>query len=155
MSQRPKLPKWLIKPYGTSSLSTMGYPIQSSGIKAITSRVSWWLTSVSWWECRKCRLAHTISRPTASVRDLITLWSICLGFYPRKRSQSRKITLECWSMYTTVPKTQPQVQPLLPHVQETASSSYQCYLWFGSTNHYKTKYYQIHAENKGMHLVGS
>ena len=35
------------KPYGTSSLSTMGYPKRSSWIKAKILRVSWWLTSVS------------------------------------------------------------------------------------------------------------
>ena len=108
MSPRPKLPKWLLKPYGTSSLSTMGYPKRSSWIKAITSRVSWWLISVSWWEHRKCGLVHTIHRPVVSVRDLIPFWSICLGYYPRKRSQSGKITLECWSMHITVPKIQPQ-----------------------------------------------
>ena len=108
MSQRPKLPKWLPKPYGTSSLSTMGYPKRSSWIKAEILRVSWWLTSVSWWEHGKCGLAHTIHRPMASVKDLTPLWSICLGPYPRKRSQSGKITLEHWSMHITVPKTQLQ-----------------------------------------------
>ena len=108
MLQRPKLPKWLLKPYWTSSLPTMGYPKRSSWIKAITLRVSWWLTSVSWWEHRKCGLVHTICRPTASVRDLIPFWSICLGHYPRRRSQNGKITLEHWSMHITVPKTKPQ-----------------------------------------------
>ena len=35
------------KPCGKSSLSTMGYLKRSSQIKVKTSRVSWWLTSVS------------------------------------------------------------------------------------------------------------
>ena len=49
---RPKLPKLLPKPYGTNLLSTMGYP-GSCQIKAETLRVSWWLTSVSWWEHKR------------------------------------------------------------------------------------------------------
>ena len=34
------------KPYGTNSLSTIGYPKRFCQIKAETMRVSWWLTSV-------------------------------------------------------------------------------------------------------------
>ena len=71
-----------------------------------TSKVSWSLTSVSWWGHGKCRLACTICKPTASVKDSILPWSICLGPYPRKRSQSGKITLECWFPHITAPKTQ-------------------------------------------------
>ena len=59
-------------------------------------------------------------------------------------------------MHTTVPEAQPQGsapyflmfgrQPHLP-INVTP--------WSGSTDHHGAKYHQIHAENKGMHLVGS
>ena len=42
----------------------------------------------------------------ASVKDSIPPLSICLGPYPRKRSQSGRITLECWFMCTTAPGIQ-------------------------------------------------
>ena len=128
MSPEPKPPKWLSKPYRTSSLSTMGYPKRSSWIKDKISRVSWWLTSVSWWGCRKCRPVHTICKPMASMKDSILPWSICLGPYPKKRSQGGRITLECWFMHTTAPRIQ-------LHVQETTSSSCQCHAWFDSPQH--------------------
>ena len=54
---KPKLPKWMPKPYGTSSLSTMGYLKRSLQIKVENLKVSWWPTSVSWCRHRKCRLA--------------------------------------------------------------------------------------------------
>ena len=47
MYSGPKLPRQLPGPYGTSSLFTMGCLRKSCQIKVITSRVSWWLTSVS------------------------------------------------------------------------------------------------------------
>ena len=137
---KPKLPKWLPKPYGISSLSTMGYLKRSSWIKVKTSKVSWWLTSVSWWGHGKCRLACTICKPMANVKDSIPPWSTCLGPYPRKRSQSGKITLECWFMHITAPKTQLQVQPLLSNVQETISSPHRCHTWFGSMNSHRAKH---------------
>ena len=96
MSQKPKLPKWLPKPYGTSSLSSTGYPKRSSQIKVETSKVNWWLTSVSWWGHGKCGPAHTICKPMASVKDSTPPWSICLGPYPRKRSQ--RVEKSHWSM---------------------------------------------------------
>ena len=96
------------KPYGTSSLSIMGYPKRSSQIKDEISRVSWWLTSVNWWGHGKCRPFSTIHKPMASVKDSIPPWSICLGPYPRKRSPSGRITLECWFMCTIAPRIQLQ-----------------------------------------------
>ena len=108
MSPKPKPSKWLPKLYGTSSLSTMGYLKRSSWIKIKPSKVSFWLTSVSWWGHGKCRLACTICKPMASVKDSTPPWSICLGPYPRKRSQSGRITLEHWFMCITAPETQLQ-----------------------------------------------
>ena len=105
MSPGPKLPKWLPKPYGTSSLSTMGYPERSPWIKVKTLKVSWWLTSVNWWGCGKY-----VDQPVPSAnqqpvwKDSISPWSICLGPYPRKRSQSGRNTLEHWSMHITAPE---------------------------------------------------
>ena len=104
----PKPPKLLPKPYRTSLLSTMGYPKRSCWIKAKILRVSWWLTSVSWWECKRYRPAHTIHRPMASVRGSTPLWLICWESYPQRRNQSRSTTMEHWSTLTIAPKTQPQ-----------------------------------------------
>ena len=95
------------RPYGTSSLFTMVFLKRFWWIKDATLRVSWWLTSVSWWECRKYRPVHIICRPVVNVKDSTPLWSICLEPYPRKRSQSGRITLEHWSMSITALKTQP------------------------------------------------
>ena len=67
-----------------------------------------WLTSVSWWECRRYGPVHIICRPMVNVKDSTPLWSICLEPCPRKRSQSGRITSEHWSMPITVLETQPQ-----------------------------------------------
>ena len=42
-----------------------------------------------------------------NVKDSTPLWSICWEPYPRKRSQSRRITLEHWSLPITALKMQP------------------------------------------------
>ena len=156
MSQRSKPPKQLLKPSGTNSLSTMGCLKRSSRIKAITSRVGWWLTSVSWWEHRKCRLVHTFCRPMASVRDLTPLWSICLGCYPRRRSQEWKNHIGTLvHAYNCTWNRATRFSPYFLMFGETASSPYQCYPWSGCTDHHGAKYHKICAENKGMHPVGS
>ena len=64
----------------------------------------WWLTSVSWWGCRRFRLIHTTCKPMASVKGSIPLWSTCLGHSPTKRSQSGRTTLEHWFMHKIAPK---------------------------------------------------
>ena len=55
---------------------------QTCWIKAKNLRVSWWLTSVHWWECRKYRLACPIHRPTANMRGSTPLWLVCWECYP-------------------------------------------------------------------------
>ena len=155
MSQKPKLPKWLPKLYGTSSLSTMGYPKRSSWIKVKTSKVSWWLTSVSWWVQGKCRLAHTICKPMVSVKDSIPPWSICLGPYPRKRSERGKISLEHWFMHITAPET--QLQGSAPTFScsgdnlVSPSMSHLVWLYKQSWSQTPLRFYK----NMGVHLVGS
>ena len=104
----PKLPKWLPKLYGTSLLSIMGCPKRSWWIKVKILRVSWWLTSASWWRCGRYRPVHIIHKPMANVRGSTPLWSTCLGCYPRRRSQSGRTTLECWFMPTIAPEIQLQ-----------------------------------------------
>ena len=86
----------------------MVFPKKYSPIRDTIWRVSWWLTSVSWWECERYGPARIVHRPMVNVKDSIPPWSICLGPYPRKRSQSGRITLEHWSMRTTTLETQPQ-----------------------------------------------
>ena len=131
MSPVRRLLKWLLKPYGTSSLSTLGYPKRSSWIMDETLKVSWWLTSVSWWGHGKCGPAHTICKPMASVKDSIPPWLICLGPYPRKRNQSGRITLECWFMCTTAPEIQLQGSaPTFSCLGDNLiSSSTSCLVW--------------------------
>ena len=95
------------RPCGTSSLSTMVFPKKYSPIRDTILRVSWWLTSVSWWECKKYGPVCIICRPMVNVKDSIPLWTICLGHYPRKRSHSGRLTLEHWSMRTTALEIRP------------------------------------------------
>ena len=86
----------------------MVYPKRFLPILDETLRISWWLTCVSWWECRRYGPVHIIHRPMVSVKGSTPLWSICLGLYPRKRSQSGRTTLEHWFMHTITLETQPQ-----------------------------------------------
>ena len=96
------------RPYGTSSLFTMFFPKRFWQIKDATLRVSWWLTSMSWWECRRYRPVRIIHRPMVNVKHSTPLWLICLEPCPRKRSQSGRITLEHWSMPMIALKIWPQ-----------------------------------------------
>ena len=68
----------------------MDYLKRSCPIKAKTLRVSWWLTSVHWWECRRYRPAHTIHRLMANVRGSTPLWLVCWECYPNYT----------WNMYS-------------------------------------------------------
>ena len=77
-------------------------------IKDEVLRVSWWLTSVSWWEYERYKPVCIICRPMVNVKGSTPLWSICLGLYPRKRSQSGRTTLEHRSMHIIALKIQPQ-----------------------------------------------
>ena len=90
MKPGSKLPKQLAGPYWTSLLSIMGYLRKSCQIKVTTLRVSWWPTSVSWWECRKYGPVHTIHRSMASVRGSTPPWLICWECYPQEKKSEWK-----------------------------------------------------------------
>ena len=79
-----------------------------TGSRPETLRVSWWLTSVSWWGCRRYWPVHITHKPMANVRDSTPIWSTCLGPYLRRRSQSGRTTLECLFTHTTAPRIQVQ-----------------------------------------------
>ena len=104
----PELARPMPKPYGTNSLSTMGYQRRSCWIRAETLKVRWWLTSVVWWGLKRYGPAHTIHKLMANVRGSTPLWLVCWECYPQWRSQSGKTTLECWSMTILVPEIQLQ-----------------------------------------------
>ena len=131
------------KPYGTSLLSIMGYPKWSWWIKVKILRASWWLTSVSWWGNGRYRPAYTICKPTANVRGLTPLWSICLEHYPRKRSWSGRTMLEHWFMATIAPEIQQQVSAPTISCWKTTSLSSWCDTWFGTTYHHGAKHFKI------------
>ena len=93
MSPDPRLPRQLPKPYGTSSLSTMGCLKRSSWVRVGTLRVSWWLISVSWWGPKGCKPVCITFRLMASVRGLTPLWLVCQEHYPQRRNQNGRTTL--------------------------------------------------------------
>ena len=80
-------------PIRTNLLSTMVYLKRFSPIRDEILRVSWWMTSVSWWGCRRYGPVCIICRPMVNVRGSTPLWSICLGLCPRERNQSGRTML--------------------------------------------------------------
>ena len=90
MFPKPKPPRPLPKPCGTSSMFIMGYPKRSCQIKVGILKVSSWLTSVSWWGPKSYNLAHTTHRLMASVRGSTPLWLVCWECYPTRRNQEWK-----------------------------------------------------------------
>ena len=151
----PKQPRPLPKPYGTNPLSTMGYLRRSCQIKAKTLKVIWWLTSVSWWGCKRYGPAHTIHKLMANVRDSTPLWLVCWECYPQRRNQSGRTTLEHWFMPIIVPKISYKVQPLLPHVWKTTLPHGRCYPWLITTHNNSTKHLLICAKDEGMCKMSS
>ena len=87
-------------------ISTMGYLRRSCQIRAKPLKVSWWLTSVQWWECKRYGPVHTICKLMANVRGSAPLWLVCWECYPQRRNQSGRTTLECWFTPIIVPEIQ-------------------------------------------------
>ena len=101
------------------------------------------------WVCIICR-------PMVNVKGSTPLWSICLGLYPRKRSQSGKTTLEHWSMHIIAPKTQPWGSaPTISCLADNLAPSSWCGTWFGSTYHHRAKHNQVYPEIERAYQMGS
>ena len=150
MLWEPKWHKQWQRPYGTSSLFIMVFPkkiLTDQGCNFESQLVA---DLCELMGVQKNRPVCIIHRPMVNVKDSTPLWLICLGHYPRKRSQSGKIKLGHWSMHITALEIQPQGSaPTISCLVDNLTFQLMWHL-VGSMHHHGVKHNKIGPKVKRM-----